>query len=142
MKKYKYKYLCEGESEQKFIKVLKENNLLISAKVEVFNISNKDIKSIIRKCTRGDFWIFIVDIDVFNSDLFCKNIKLLHKNRCKFCIIFQNKNLEDEIIRCCDVSNEIDLFRKFYTVTSATEFKNRLIKDNSLYSKLKGIISI
>ena len=135
-KNVRYKYICEGETEQKFIKVLKDENLLIPGKVEVFNIARDNVSKVIRKYNKNDFLIFIVDTDILNETIFCKNITLLNRFKFKYCTVFQNKNLEDELKTCCKFSNTIQLFKSFYNTTSANEFKEKLIKDNNLYNKL------
>jgi len=132
-------YLCEGETEQKFINTLKSNDLLIKGKIDIFNFAQRDISKIVRKYNyRSDYLIIIVDTDIFSEATICENIKILNKNKFKFCIFFQNQNLEDELKICCNKSSLINLYKDFYNVSSSNEFKQRFIKDNSLRDKLNS----
>ena len=137
MKRYRYRYLCEGESEQKLIQVLKEKNLLLSGKVEIFNFAQNKVAKIIRKFSKSDYLLIVLDTDIINSDIFCQNITLLNKKKITYCIIAQNKNLEDELRISCQLNSNNQLFRKFYNTSSIREFKEKLIKDNNLYNKLQ-----
>jgi hypothetical protein len=130
-------YFCEGETEQKFIKILKEEFLIKPGQIKIFNLMQKNINSIIRKYKNSNSeFVFIIDIDTINKKLFCNNLKVLKKYKYKFCLFIQNKNFEDELTLCCNKNNKLALYKDFYYINSSNEFKSRFISDSSLYLKL------
>lgn len=131
MGKGNYYYFVEGEDEQKIINTLKsELRCIISGKVKRINvvrdyISNMHVREIGQNCVV----IFVYDTDVINTAILERNISFLKKKSIKnvWCIP-QVDNLEDEIVRACNIKSAIELTSS----ASIKDFKKDLIKSKNL----------
>lgn len=98
-------YFVEGECEEKLINSLK-GNCILSGKVTILNVAQKIIhKTKLRSFEKNTLCVMIVDTDVLKEnrsnclDKIKENQKNLDKNDIKYIFIYQNNNLEDEIVR-------------------------------------------
>lgn len=126
------RYFCEGETEQKLLRYLKDTKQkqIQSGQVKIHNLWEKKFK-LTRQINKTGKLFFVVDTDkVGNTQIFLENIKLLKSY--KVCLIVQNKNLEDEFCFACGKVKTPFLFKSFYNVQSKKEFKSRFNKDNNL----------
>lgn len=137
MKNVKYQYFVEGEDEKKLLNTLKNQLGLVRAgKVQVLNVvQNKFPDAILRTLTNGTVIVLVFDTDTGNADILNSNIKLL--NKCPFIsrviTVPQVKNLEDELVRSCDIGNITQLLNS----RSKKDYKSDLIRITNLESKLK-----
>lgn len=110
--KNNYIYFVEGKCEATLLTALKEQpQKIVSGKVKVFNvIANLIPRSQLLTIQTGTTIIFVFDTDVPVTEQLRKNIELVSTYCSKTKIIFlpQVKNLEDELVRCTDVSNVVD----------------------------------
>lgn len=116
-------YFVEGQCEQKLIEALKEEPQRVRpGKIKVWNLIKDEIpSSILLTIKEGSVVVMVFDTDVPQTDKLKKNILNL-KTRCKrITIVYlaQVRNLEDELVRCTDVSKVQDLTNS----NSKREFK-------------------
>ena len=116
-------YFVEGQCEKKLIEALKEDpQRLRPGKIKIWNLIKDEIPSSIPLTIKeGSVVGLVFDTDVPQTDKLRKNILNL-KKRCKrITIIYlaQVLNLEDELVRCTDVSKVQDLTNS----NSKREFK-------------------
>lgn len=108
-------YFVEGKCEAKLLAALKEQpQKIISGRVKVFNvIINLIPRSQLVTIQAGTTVVFVFDTDVSITETLKKNIKLVSTYCSKTKVIFlpQVKNLEDELVRCTDISNITELTR-------------------------------
>ena len=128
MSKNIYHFFVEGEGERAIINTLKTDLQCIQAgKVDVFNvIQNKLNKNILMKLKPGTIVILVFDTDKDETDILDSNLRFLKKqpNVKKVIIIPEVKNLEDELVRSCNITNVKDLMRS----KSNSEYKSDLTK--------------
>lgn len=108
-----YRYFVEGESEQILINALKTDlGLIVPGKVDILNVIQKKInKNWLRTMKPNTIVILVYDTDVEDVELLKKNIETLKKCAAVkdvWCIP-QVKNLEDELVRACNIRNVMDL---------------------------------
>lgn len=108
-----YRYFVEGESEQILINALKTDlGLIVPGKVDILNVIQKKInKNWLRTMKPSTTVILVYDTDVEDVELLKKNIETLKKCAAVkdvWCIP-QVKNLEDELVRACNIRNVMDL---------------------------------
>lgn len=108
-----YRYFVEGESEQILINALKTDlGLIVPGKVDILNVIQKKInKNWLRTMKPNTTVILVYDTDVEDVELLKKNIETLKKCAAVkdvWCIP-QVKNLEDELVRACNIRNVMDL---------------------------------
>jgi len=133
MKKIYYFY--EGETEKTFLTTLK-GSYILSGRLSKFNLWQDSINKIKRKFNTLDELFFIIDTDTLpKTKGFIDNLR--HLSDYNFHLVVQNKNLEDELVASCNKKSKNDLYQKFYSKTSKTEFKSSFIKDNNLKGKLE-----
>ena len=137
-KKGIYQYYVEGEDEKKIINVLKQEFRCIeSGKVEKFNaVQNKFTTARIRPLKMGTTVILVYDTDIdSNIDILKYNIDFLEKQSCirNVICIPQVKNLEDELLRACQIRN----IKELTNSRSQKDYKADLISCNNLYDRLK-----
>lgn len=136
--KNNYIYFVEGKCEAILLTALKEQpQKVVSGKVKVFNvIANLIPRSQLLTIQTGTTIIFVFDTDVPVTEQLRKNIELVSTYCSKTKIIFlpQVKNLEDELVRCTDVSNVVELThsrsnkdfkRDFCALTNCRDVLNR-----------------
>ena len=128
MSKNIYHFFVEGVGERAIINTLKTDFQCIQAgKVDVFNvIQNKLNKNILMKLKPGTIVILVFDTDKDETDILDSNLRFLKKqpNVKKVIIIPEVKNLEDELVRSCNITNVKDLMRS----KSNSEYKSDLTK--------------
>ena len=131
-----YHYFVEGEDEEKLIQVLKTDlRCIIPGKVQKFNVVDKKLnKARLMSLKMGTSVVLVFDTDTGNIDILRENIQFLRKeqNIKDVICITQVKNLEDELIRSCDI-------RQIKELTGSKSNKNNkhdMIKDSRLDKKL------
>lgn len=152
-------YFVEGQCEKKLIEALKEEpQRLRPGKIKVWNLIKDEIpSSILLTIKEGSVVVLVFDTDVLQTDKLKKNIQNL-KTRCKkinIVYLAQVLNLEDELVRCTDVSKVQDLTnsnskrefkRDFCSMTNCRQILDRHHLDverlwNSRYPDAYGFIS-
>lgn len=129
-------YYVEGECEKRLIEVLKtEMQLVYPGKVSVFNVTQKIIPcAMLMNLKPRTTVVLIFDTDVINSKILACNIEQLKKakNVKEVLMIPQVMNLEDELVRSCNIRKITELL----DTTSVREFKAEFIRITNLSSKL------
>lgn len=119
-------YFCEGACDEVLIKALKEEPELIApGKTKVFNvISNFIPKSVLLGIKPGTTVVFVFDTDVELTDKLRKNIEYIDKYCGKSKLVFlpQVKNLEDELVRCSNVTKVTELTQSKSVSNFKTDF--------------------
>ena len=108
MRQSKYfHYFVEGDDEEKIIDTLKtEMQLIIPGKVEVFNVVERELTRLrLISLKKGTTVVLVFDIDTGKIDTLLKNIAILKRESAvsNVLCITQVQNLEDELIRSCDI---------------------------------------
>lgn len=132
-----YQFYVEGEDEKKVIETLKKDmNLIVSGKVEVLNVIQKEIKTPrIRTLKTGTNVVLVYDTDIDKTDILDKNIKQLKSSKHikRIICIPQVLNLEDELVSATSVRQVIEILGS----RTITDYKRDLIKCSNLDKKLK-----
>ena len=107
-------YYCEGEDDQKLIDALKVSpGKILPGKSRKLNVIQTLIpKSILVGIKPGSNVVLLFDTDVtVNLEILKKNIENIKKycQGVKLIYLLQVRNLEDELIRCTDVSSVLEL---------------------------------
>lgn len=144
-----YQYYVEGENEKKLVEVLsKEFNFIKAGKVEVLNVVEKPIKNTrIRNFKENHVIILVFDTDTNNTKTLEANIECLKclvksKKIEDVILIPQVRNIEEELVRSCNINNIKDLLKsksreEFKTdFNKVTNLKNCLIKKCFDFKKL------
>lgn len=135
-KNHRYQYYVEGDCEKKLINTLKKNNSLISGKVDVLNVTQKEITDLRLRTLSPDTTVILVfDLDKVNVEILRNNIKLLshHSHIKEVWPVTQIENFEDEIKR----STNIKELKELLGSKSNKDFKRDFIKEKDLFGKLK-----
>lgn len=131
-----YQYYVEGEDERKLLSVLKtEMGLIVPGKIDVINVVQEEITSIrLMQLKKGTTVILVFDTDEGNVDVLKENIKILEKCPTikQVICIPQVENLEDEIIRSCNIKQMKELLGS----KSNKDYKHDLIVEKNLKKKL------
>lgn len=131
-----YQYFVEGEDERKLVNTLKSDLRLIrSGRVQVFNMTQEKFTKLrIRTLKTGTKVVLIFDTDAGNISIFKENVAFLDKASIvsEVILIPQVYNLEDELIRSC----EIKQIKELLGSSSNKEFKSDLLKTRNLAQKL------
>lgn len=121
-------YFVEGECEKNFISALKENpSLIVPGKATVLNVLTEEItKSRLVMISPGTTVVFVFDTDVPITDRLKQNIANVEKycSRSKLIFLPQVRNLEDELVRCTDISKVTELTKS----KSNSNFKSDFCK--------------
>lgn len=100
-------YFVEGQCEQKIVEALKEEpQRLRSGKVKVLNPITQEIpSSVLLTIKEGSVVVLVFDTDIPVTEQLKNNIRRIRKY-CKVDIVYlgQVLNLEDELVRCTDIS--------------------------------------
>lgn len=132
MAKNIYHFFVEGEGERAVINTLKTDfQCILAGKVDVFNvIQNKLNKNILMKLKPGTIVILVFDTDKDETEILDWNLVFLKKqsNIKKVICIPEVKNLEDELVRSCDITNVKDLMKS----KSNSEYKHDLVQCKNL----------
>lgn len=132
-----YQYYVEGEDEEKLVNVLKSDmQCIVAGKVQVLNPVLEKITPLrLRTLKKNTIVILIFDTDAGERKILEENIKIL--NKCssvkKVYCIPQVRNIEDELVHCCNVKNIGELLG----TTGTKEFKRQFINEKNLKRKLE-----
>ena len=131
MKFGQYHYYVEGENERALVEILskckdEKFNVIRPGKIDVFNVVEREIKS----THMNTVVVLVFDTDTKNRAILDKNTKFLekHKKIKEVILIPQVYNLEDELIRSCNIKNILQLLGS----KSKREFKSDFNKVNNL----------
>lgn len=131
-----FHYFVEGADEEKIVNVLKSDLRLIrSGKVHKLNVTQERLSSMrLRTLKAGTTVVLVFDTDAGNARILKENLQLLGKTRLikRVVCIPQVRNLEDELIRSCNVKQVKELTGS----VSNKNFKHDLIVDNVFHQKL------
>ena len=126
-------YYVEGPCEQQLVAALKENPAkLIPGKIKVYNVVQNLIpKSQLLSIQCGTTIVLAFDTDVEQTTNLKKNLERLRKYCGRLHIVYlpQVLDLEDELVRCTDVQNVVDLTRSNGVRNFKTDFCKLKVKD-------------
>ena len=129
-------YYVEGEDEVKLIDVLKSNLRVIKAgKIQKLNVLQQEITTArLRTIKPATMIVLVFDTDTNNLDILKENLKILKScsSVSEIVTIPQCHNLEEELIRSCNIKNITQLLNS----KSRTEFKTDLLRVSNLDKKL------
>lgn len=132
-----YQFYVEGEDEKRLIETLKKDlNAIVSGKVEVLNVIQKEIKTPrIRTLRAGTIVVLVYDTDIDKTDILDNNLKLLRSSKRikRILCVPQVLNLEDELVRATNVRQAADILNS----KTLTDFKRDLIRCSNLDKKLQ-----
>ena len=131
-----YHYYVEGENERALVETLskckdEKFNVIRPGKIDVFNVVEREIKSThMMNLKDNTVAVLVFDTDTKNRAILDKNTKFLekHKKIKEVILIPQVYNLEDELIRSCNIKNILQLLGS----KSKKEFKSDFNKVNNL----------
>lgn len=139
MKREQYHYFVEGEDDRKVVNTLKTDLQWIKpGKVQVFNVIEEEVTSLITRTLKpGTTVVLVFDTDTGKTNTLNKNIRFLQKdsNVKQVLCIMQVKNLEDEFLRSCAISQ----IKELTGSKSNSDYKRDLLRQSSLADKLKNI---
>lgn len=132
-----YHYYVEGEDEKSVLNTLKRDlGCIESGKIDKFNVvQNKFTIARIRPLKPGTTVILVYDTDVeTNMEILRYNVTFLKKQsgiKAVLCIP-QVKNLEDELVRACEIRSVEELTKS----GTKSDYKSALINCSNLGSRL------
>ena len=137
MKREQYHYFVEGEDDRKVVNTLKTDLQWIKpGKVQVFNVIEEELTSLITRTLKpGTIVVLVFDTDTGKKNTLLKNIRFLQKdsNVKQVLCIMQVKNLEDEFLRSCAISQ----IKELTGSKSNSDYKRDLLSQSNLADKLK-----
>lgn len=137
MKDKNIQYYVEGKDEEKLLAVLKtEMQNILPGKVQVFNAVSETItNSRLMTLKQDTIVVLVFDTDVNNCANLQKNLDILRKNSrvADIVLIPQCKNLEDELVRSCQIRKITDLLDS----KGKSNFKSDFIRITNLRMKLE-----
>lgn len=137
MKSKFVQYYVEGEDEEKLINVLKTDlGVIRPGKVQKLNVIEHTLTNAILMTLRPKTMVVLVfDTDTGKTDILNKNLEKLKKCSVisEIITIPQVSNLEDELVRSCDIKKITELLGS----KSIKEFKADFIRVKNLPQKLK-----
>jgi len=137
MKNFIFQYYVEGDDEKHLIDVLKsELKKIKPGKVQKLNVVDQKITdAMIRTYKDGTVVVLIFDTDTGDVNILNENIARLNRCRAvsKVVTIPQVLNLEDEIVRSCNIRDA----RKLLNSRSTKNFKRDFINVSNLGAKLE-----
>ena len=134
-----YHYFVEGDTERKFVEVIKESKYVYSGRIEKRNLLQKKISdNILKNIQKNTIIVIVFDTDVLdinNINILDKNIEVLESNTRveRVICIPQIKNLEDELV----YSTKIKKIKDLLDSKSDKDFKRDFISCNNLMKKKK-----
>lgn len=134
-----YRYYVEGEGDREIVNVLKsELECIQPGKVEVFNVNQERFTNMrLRGIKNNTTVILVYDTDTGEKGEpnLKKNIDILESraNVKKVICIPQVENLEDELVRACNIKEVKDLTKS----RSNTNYKKDILKISNLVNRLK-----
>lgn len=133
-----YQYFVEGKTEEKIVNVLKTDlQVILPGKVQVFNVVQQELTKLRLMSLKKDTTVILIfDTDTGSLDILQYNLDFLHKEKSikEVICITQVENLEDELVRSCNVKN----IKELTNSKSNKEFKHDMIKDSKFAFKLKN----
>ena len=134
-----YQYYVEGETERKLINILKtEFQTIYPGKVSVLNPVQEKITPLrIQGFKKNTIVVLVFDTDNDrNITILEYNIQFLksNKNIVEVLCIPQVNNLEDELLRSCNISNVKELTGS----KSNKEFKTDILRQSNMKDKLEA----
>ena len=137
MKREQYHYFVEGEDDRKVVNILKTDLQWIKpGKVQVFNVIEEELTSLITRTLKpGTIVVLVFDTDTGKKNTLLKNIRFLQKdsNVKQVLCIMQVKNLEDEFLRSCAISQ----IKELTGSKSNSDYKRDLLRQSNLADNLK-----
>ena len=137
MKREQYHYFVEGEDDRKVVNTLKTDLQWIKpGKVQVFNVIEEELTSLITRTLKpGTIVVLVFDTYTGKKNTLLKNIRFLQKdsNVKQVLCIMQVKNLEDEFLRSCAISQ----IKELTGSKSNSDYKRDLLRQSNLADKLK-----
>lgn len=130
-----HQYFAGGNNEKKIINTLKAQKLIPTGKVSIFNIIQNELTNARLRDISNETIIYLVfNTDIQNNSTFIVNLEKLIKLKTIKAIILipQNKNLEEELIRCTSINNIQELLNSKPT----SDFKTDLNNCTNIYEKL------
>lgn len=131
-----YHYFVEGPTEEKIINSLKTDLQLIRpGKVQTFNVvEQKFTKPRVMSIKEGTTVVLVFDTDTGKVSTLLDNIEFLGKIGAivEVLCITQVRNLEDELMRSCDIKQ----IKELTGSKTNSEFKRDLLKINNLSRRL------
>ena len=133
-----YHYYAEGETDVKMISTLKtEYQYVQPGKVDHFNVIQKELTANrTMGLKKGTTVVLVFDTDkIDNTSILNKNIEFLkkQKNIDKVICITQILNLEDELIRSCNITT----IKELTGSKSNRDFKTDMIRQSNFKKKLE-----
>jgi hypothetical protein len=133
-----YHYYAEGETDVKMISTLKtEYQCVQPGKVDRFNVIQEELTAYrTMGLKKGTTVVLVFDTDITNNtSILNKNIEFLkkQKNIDKIICITQILNLEDELIRSCNIST----IKELTGSRSNSDFKIDMIRQSNFKKKLE-----
>lgn len=132
-----YIYYVEGQCEEKLVKTLKTDmRLILPGKIIKRNVVQERLRRAqLTTLKRGTTAVLVFDTDTDNTDILMENIDILNQEKAitKVICITQVENLEDEIVRSCDVKNANELTNS----RSISSFKSDFIRASNLKGTLE-----
>lgn len=133
-----YQYYVEGEDERSLLNTLKlDLRCIESGKIDKFNvIQSRFTTARMRTLKTGTTIVLVYDTDVeMNTKILDENIAFLKRQKGikEVICIPQVRNLEDELVRACNIKNIVDLTK---SLTKA-DYKRDLINCSNLSDRLK-----
>ncbi len=130
-------YYVEGEDDEKIVKTLKnELKLIKPGKLQKLNVVECEITDAqLRILKTGTAVVLVFDTDTKNAlGILNKNLEKLRncKNVSEIITIPQVSNLEDELVRSCNIKHAPDLLNS----ASLKDYKRDLLRTSNLAAKL------
>lgn len=130
-------YFVEGEDEKKLLKVLKTDLRVIQpGKVQKLNVVQEKISdAVLRTFKNKTVVVLVFDTDTDSIEILNQNIRKLEScsSVLRVVSIPQVRNLEDELIRSCDIKKITELTDS----KSLADFKRDFIHISNLGNKLE-----
>ena len=124
--------------EKKLVNALKHDLQLIQpGKVRCFNVINKIVKKAdLMAIKKGTVLVLVFDTDTDNIDILKSNIHYIksQKNIKDVLCLIQVYNLEDELVRSCNIKT----IKEFTNSKTQKDFKAEFMKLTNLPQKLVG----
>ena len=133
----RYHYYVEGPDDEKVVNTLRlKMGLIESGKVDVLNVVTQRITDLrLRTLAPGTTVVLVFDTDAGNITILDANIRTLsnHKNVKEVITIPQVSQLEDELVRSCNIRRIKDLLNS----KTDREFKPDVLRVTNLDAKLR-----
>ena len=128
-------YLVEGETEKKFLKVLKTDFQCIHpGKIHILNVVQEHARQTFFLQFDKSIFVLLFDTDTNNTSILQENIKFISTltNSQRVLCIPPVKNLEDELCYSCQIND----IRILTGNSSSSDFKRDFLHMNNIHQKL------